>query len=120
MLAGDLYGTMEVLGGRRLHERNHSMVRHKHLIDRGFLESMNSYLNQVLQDGGREPVIAVFDSPAAVRYYRFTGSAGNLLRLACLVPARYPRWRTFQFAYEAMKSSVSIALGRRDRGLGRI
>ena len=116
MLAGEIHGTYEVLGSRRLHESNHSLVRHKHLIDETFLRSMNDYLNRILQVTGKEPVISVFDSPGAARYYQFTGSVRDLLRLAWLVPMRHPRWQTLRFGYDAVRCAISTAIAQRRRG----
>lgn len=115
MLVGEVHGTYEVLGSRRLHEANHSLVRHKHLIDEMFLRSMNDYLNRILQVAGKEPVITVFDSPGAVRYYQFTGSVRDLLRLAWLVPRRHPRLHTLRFSLDALLCAISTAVHRRRR-----
>jgi glycosyltransferase involved in cell wall biosynthesis len=115
MLAGEVYGTYEVLGSRRLHGRNHSRELQKHLVDEAFLSSMNDYLNRILQGAGKRPIISVFDSIGATRYYQFHGSTRNLLRLAFLVPRRCLCWWTLRFSVLALGCAITTALFRRRR-----
>ena len=53
MLVGETFATDQVLGLRRLHGANHSLEIQKHLIDEGFLKSIDAYLNRVLEENGR-------------------------------------------------------------------
>ncbi len=115
MLLGDLYGSQDVLGRRRIHGDNHSRFSQKHLVDERFLTSMNDYLNGVLEATGREPVIKVFDSMGATRYYTHIGSVRDLLRLTRLVPSQELSWQTLSYSIQALWCAATTAVTHRRR-----
>ena len=101
-----------MLGDRRLHESNHSRLRQKHLIDRKFLDSMNEYLNRLLEVTGKDPVISVYDSLGARAYYSHIGSWQSLVRLAFRIPLKHFSPLSLSYGLRALGSAATTALNR--------
>lgn len=95
-LLGEVYGIDYVLSNYRLHGKN-NWYNEKQVKTKEFAFLLEEFLNAKLKENNKTPVVSVFDSMYARKYYMLHGSSRDLFKLVLKVPTWGINFRTIKF-----------------------
>ncbi len=108
-LLGEVHEAKAALSKYRVHGENHWYgIRDPH--PETFMKVEEEFLNQRLEENGKEPILSFFDSVYSKRWHVHYQRYGDLMRLALKVPARRLNLSTLRFSATAATASISLML----------
>src|SRR4030042_3661140 len=114
-LLGTVYGTSQVLASYIRHGMNLSMTQAWSDFQSRRDQILGNFLNDILQKMNKDRIISYYDSRYARRYYRYSGSTKELLKLAYKIPARFFCIETILFSIETLWHCLISVLGIKKR-----
>jgi len=114
-LLGTVYGTSQVLASYIRHGMNLSMTPTWSDSQSRRDRILGNFLNDILQKMNKDRIISYYNSRYARRYYRYSSSTKELLKLAYKIPARFFCIETIFFSIETLWYCLISALGIKKR-----
>lgn len=108
-LLGEVHEAKAALSKYRVHGENNWFGKQDPHPET-FVKQEEEFLNQKLEENGKEPVLSFFDSMYSRRWHAHHQRYGGLMRLAFKVPARRLNLRTLRFSATVVAESISLAL----------
>jgi glycosyltransferase involved in cell wall biosynthesis len=116
-LIGKIEFTEDRLGDYRIHGMNAWYSNHQKPKSLQFIFSLESFVNQKLQDNGIDAKASFFDSWHARNYYIYHREVLNLFKLAFRVPSNHLELKTIRFCLKTLLICLILPfLKQKDNG----